>query len=377
MRRALRILVPAALVVLHALLPCAAAASDHADPVMLDVQESDLTDLFVFPDGDRMVFILDVRRSLTGAGPYPAVADYEYRVNIDLHSRLSFDDPARRARFGGTVVDPAGIRPDVVIRLRLRPDGSLGEHSIDGLASTQGVRFYAGVRDDPFIFPRFFGTNVLATVTSIPASAFPAGQQDFVIWGTTVDDDGEQLDHVGRSNRTQNARLDLLNTLPPSRHQAVIHEGIERRNRVYQRLGKNHATLPLQQLYHLVFQLRHYDLAPDVMLYSRRFPPGYPNGRLLTDDVAKLTCDIGDCVLMELSYTESTAFPRATANDKPFLAAFPYLAEPWPPKPQAPGPGNGWLWLALLVLLLPVALVAWLLARWCRRHHRRAGAAPA
>lgn len=352
-----------------ALLPGPAGASDHADPIGVKVPESDITDLFFFPAGDQMVVVLAVRPALTGSGPYD-VAPYEYRVYMDLHSAVSYDDPAAKARFGGAVVDPAGIRPDVTIRLRLQSNGSLGEHSVEGLADVEGVRVWAGVRDDPFIFPRFFGKNALAMVVSIPRSAFPAEQQDWVLWGVTLDEDGDQIDHVGRSNRTQNPRLNLLNTLPPSEHLAAIRKETARRNRIYALLGKNAATLPLQQLFHLEFQLRAYDVMPDVMVFTTRFPPGFPNGRLLTDDVAKLTCDIGDCTLIELSYTDSPTFPRQTVNDKPFLTTFPYLADPWPSKPQQPGPGNTGLWLALLGMALLLALLLWLLARWCRRRHR-------
>lgn len=347
----------------------AARASDHADPIGVKVPESDITDLFLFPDGDQLVVVLAVRPSLTGSGPYD-VAPYEYRVYMDLHSAVSYDDSAARARFGGAVVSPAGIRPDVTLRVRLRSNGSLGEHSVEGLADAQGVRAWAGVRDDPFIFPRFFGKNALAMVVSIPRTAFPPGQQDWILWGATVDEDGEQIDHVGRSNRTQNPRLNFLNTLPPSEHLAAIQKETARRDRIYALLGRNAATLPLQQLFHLDFQLRSYDAAPDVMVFTTRFPPGYPNGRRLTDDVAKLTCDIGDCALIELSYTDSPKFPRQTVNDKPFLDTFPYLADPWPSKPQQPAPGNTGLWLVLLGIVLVIALVLWLLARWCRRRRR-------
>jgi hypothetical protein len=110
------------------------------------------------------------------------------------------------------------------------------------------------------------------------------------------------------------------------------------------------------------------------MLYTTRFPAGFPNGRGLTDDVALLTCQTGDCILMELSYTESQAFPRATTNDKPFLSTFPYLAEPWPAKPQKPTPGNGGLWLTFLVLLAILAVILWLLVRWCRGRSRAVAA---
>ncbi len=57
-------------------------------------------------------------------------------------------------------------------------------------------------------------------------------------------------------------------------------------------------------LLEFTFQIRKYDLAPDVMIYTNRFPPGFPNGRLLTDDVNAIVCATGDCLLQELSFIE-------------------------------------------------------------------------
>jgi hypothetical protein len=355
---ALPVVAVAAALAAAAALP--ATASDHADPLGIRVQESGLTGLFFFPDGDDMILVLAARRALTGGGPYD-VEPYEYRVFMDLHSEVTYTDPADRARYGGTVTEPAAIRPDVTIRLRLDDDGSLREHGVEGLHDPQAIRAWAGVRDDPFIFPRFFGTNVLAMVLAIPRSSFPTGREDWILWGATFAGD-EQVDHVGRSNRTQNARLDFLNTLPPSEHLDAIHAATHRTDAINAWLAKWQPTQAAQQGYHLLLQVRHYDDAPDVMIFTTRLPPGFPNGRRLTDDVAALTCQVGDCTLMELSYTESPAFPRETTNDKDFLDAFPYLAAPWPEKAQAPPPTRLWgcwaLWAALLLLaiLLLVAL---------------------
>ena len=40
------------------------------------------------------------------------------------------------------------------------------------------------MRDDPFIFPRFFKRNAIAMVMSMPMTSFPGGQRDFILWGT-------------------------------------------------------------------------------------------------------------------------------------------------------------------------------------------------
>jgi hypothetical protein len=111
------------------------------------------------------------------------------------------------------------------------------------------------------------------------------------------------------------------------------------------------------------------------MIYTNRFPPGFPNGRLLPDDVAALTCATGDCILQELSFVEG-GWPRATVNDKPFLDDWPYLAEPWPDTPETP-PSTKSIWPYIIGLLLLIVLVSWGVVEIIRRlilllwHHWR------
>jgi hypothetical protein len=367
-----------ALIALVALVPGATRASDHADPIVAPDLTPGLTGLFLFPDGDRMVFILGTHRALSVAGPYN-LEPYEFAIHVDLDSRISFTDAEDRARYGGTVVDPTAISPEVTLAFRLNDDATLHEQRFEGLRSTEDIQIYTGVRDDPFIFPRFFGTNIIAIVVSIPRAAFPANQRDWLLWATTTEvDGGDQLDHVGRSNRTQLARFDFLNTLAPSEHVAAIQEMHDKRERISKYLGQ--LSPPLQNGFNTMFPIRHYDFQPDVMVFTSRYPPGYPNGRLLPDDVVLLTCQIGECLLMEAAFTDTEEWPRQTVNDKEFLAGFPYLAEPWPakePKPQ----GFRWgLWITILVVLVVIVvilLIGCLLCRWIssRRAKRPAPAA--
>ena len=113
------------------------------------------------------------------------------------------------------------------------------------------------------------------------------------------------------------------------------------------------------------FQIRKYDLVPDVMIYADRFPAGYPNGRLLTDDVVAQTCAFGDCLLQEISYIEG-GWPRATTNDRPFLDDWPYLAEPWPERPEPAAPTRSIL-PYIIGIVLAFALVSWAVIELLRR----------
>lgn len=372
MRRSPQVLLIGLVAVVCALVSVApgAGASDHADPVVKywTPLDAGLTGLFVWPQGDRMVVVLAAHRGLATAPPYEVLPEITFKVHMDLDSVVTYDDEAIRARYGGKVEDPAGIDPEVTITFRLDENAELVEHGFSGLrGDTSGFPVYAGVRDDPFIFPRFFGTNVVAMVTEIPFSAFPPGQRDWVIWGTT-ERDGDQVDHVGRSNRTQQGRLDFLNTVPVAEQVEAIHD---RGHKTAEAQGfLNRYLPPLGAAFEILFAIRHYDDQPDVMVFTNRYRPGFPNGRRLTDDVAAITCSFGDCVLQEISYIEGDAYPRETTNDKEFLDEFPYLAEAWPEKEPEEPEGGGCC--CLTIIMVVVVLILLVMLWWRLRKKRRA-----
>ena len=119
-----------------------------------------------------------------------------------------------------------------------------------------------GIRDDPFIFPAFFRTNVVAMVMHIPMSCFRDEQRDWLAWGTSHKG-SRQIDHVGRSLRTQNPRFELLNTLNPSKDVEAVkaeHESPSLMGDLLLRVG-------LESL----FAYREWDFVPDVMIYTNRY----------------------------------------------------------------------------------------------------------
>ena len=174
------------------------------------------------------------------------------------------------------------------------------------------IRSHAAVHDDPFIFPPFFGTNVIALAVRVPYASLPQSspQRTYLMWATTHQNRsgsdllGPQTDHVGRSQRTQLPRFDLLNTLHPNKHVEAI---------------KNAKANPplmddvLGYLFPPLFRYRSFDEHADVMVVSREHPAGFPNGRRLEDDVARLTCDQGDCQLYEMSFAKPGRYNRITA----------------------------------------------------------------
>ncbi len=307
------------------LLSASINASDHADPISLKKLISGITGLFVFPKDDKLILVLGVRRGLSFDGPYD-LQPYLYTINMDLNAAVRFDDAEDLARYGGTLENPAAITANVSIQFSLEQHAQIKGQKITGLSHLEGIETWSGVRDDPFIFPKFFGTNVIAMVVSIPFDAFPKDQNDWLVWATSSKN-GKQIDHVGRANRTMLPRFNLLNPLPPSQHVATLNQSHE-----HPSVLEDIERTDVQPL----FALRPYDFVADVLIYTRRSLPGFPNGRRLTDDVAAKTCAQGDCLLWELSFADSTQWPRQTVNDKPFLDDFPYLAEPWPAKQTEP-----------------------------------------
>jgi hypothetical protein len=398
-------------------------ASDHADPIHLPQGKEffddgkpneaavaraagNTTDLFVFPlkeDGTLADFplkegeevhsldptelaqikslavILCVRPGLRKAPPLDLSA-YTYSIHMDLHSRLTFDKKSEMARYGGSIPEPEKIDPDVTIEIQLNNDTTLKKQTITSPSklfknfdkvhvydaknvkqkadeirqNPNDIHLYTGYQDDPFIFPRFFGSNVVSMVMIVPISCFPDGQRNWLCWANTHKGD-KQFDHVGRSLRTQNPRFDLLNTLPPKDHVAALKKESDNPSLmrdVFLKLG-----------FDSMFEYRPWDFVPDVMVYTDQFNIGFPNGRRLTDDVAALLARNGDTLLLELSYKNNT-WPRATTNDKPFFAQFPFLAEPWPDSEAKPGPLLSPKSQTILKTVLGVVAVLALLAVW-------------
>lgn len=334
-------------------------ASDHADPVPpvklkgLDDGFIGLNGLFGFVHGDRLVIMVNVSRAIIdvsdeiGAG----IRDTIYKVNFDTHTPVSFDDPTQLQRFGGSIAAAnwPNIAADAAITFRIKkdPTGGVSAKRIafqsqpvaTGLANTGSIQYVAGLFDDPFIFPAFNNKNTIAMIASIPLSSFSGNPRNFLIWATASRGDGTQFDHVGRAGRTQQPRLDFLNTLPPSQHvPAVVAE--RSKNMMQQSLLKSvlkgdlkdfierELSTRIQQ----IFQIRHYDSdIPDVMILNLDRPIGYPNGNVPGDDVVRRTCieGLGECQLWEIASFADPCAPRRTYTDKPFSNALPYLGEPW------------------------------------------------
>jgi hypothetical protein len=208
-----------------------------------------------------------------------------YRFHIDRDAAVSFDSAEDVRVHGGTLSEPDKVNADVVLEFTF-DSANRPRLRLEGLPQSvqEQMRIYTGLRDDPFIRAPRNGRNVAAIVVEFPLALVSDGAP-LVLWTTSKVPEihGPISDLAGRALRSQFPENDSLNTRTPRNH--------------YRELG----------------------LRPDVMIFDPSRPVGYPNGRLLTDDVVDL---VGD-----LRVINSDA-PFPTANDRPFLPNFPYLADP-------------------------------------------------
>lgn len=372
---------------------------------------------------DALVFILCVRRQLTDSSTLQ-LEPYTYSIHIDVDSQVDFpttaDLEAERkirpapstgatssgygghiggthqtrptiveafARYGGRIRNPESIYQDITMEFRLTNSAQLQPgypkfrgSSAAGWSNSDQIKVTVGVFEDPFIFPSFFGTNVVGIAVRVPISLMPADRTNFLIWGASHKGK-RQVDHVGRSLRTQNPRFEMLNTLHPQKHVAALIEEHEHPSLM--------RDLFLRFNFASLFAFRAWDFVPDVMCYSTLYPVGFPNGRLLTDDVAAILAQHGDTLLYELSYQDNNGrWPRQMTNDRTdgsyrdesyrdgsFNANFPYLLPPFDDRPQPP-PRR--LTTASILKLIGIGLlliIFWILqnlafARWYYRRKR-------
>lgn len=268
-------------------------ASDHDDTPLLKIiprSEARITDLFAFIRGENLVLAVCLDPMIPPAATnYVFASDVSVTINIDSRRHVRFDDPAELAEYGGTIIEPGKIRPDISFDVSFDTMGQpvWSTHGLPDRLQSR-IQFFAGLRDDPFIRGPRTGRNVAAIVFELPLGAVTRGQaRPLLIWATSQVDDviGPIHEHGGRSLRSQFVENDPLNTMTPAEHAT--------------RLG----------------------VVPDVIILNPAAPVAFPNGRELTDDVVDLAPD---------PRVLGNDAPFPTTNDVPFLDEFPYLAPPHP-----------------------------------------------
>lgn len=264
--------------------------SDHADtPSLTAIPRHDarITDLYAFIDEGHLVVALCVDPTIPNSvTQYAFQTDAIFEINIDSSSTISYDDPAAVGRYGGTVLDPGKIKADIAFRFTF--EKGTPRLRVRGIKNGEAVtEFFAGLRDDPFIRGPREGRNVAALVIKVPLEQVLGSKPDLLVWAYSrvPEMDKPEADHGGMALRSMFPENMPMNEMQP-RHHA-------------KRMGS----------------------PPDVIILNTFLPVGFPNGRLLEDDVVDL---VGDMRVLGNDH------PFPTVNDLPFLVEFPYLSPPHP-----------------------------------------------
>ena len=310
--------------------------SDHFDA---EDSRTDLTDLYAFPTSpgaDRSVLILNFNPEASASeASFDPAASYEFKIDADgdllpdVAFHVLFATDANGAatatvwRATGTAARGTGRVGEAIIADAPVPiDGSAGVTAADG------YRFFAGLRSDPHFKDikgfrnnfQFTGDdpvarrNVFGVVLEVPNEAL--GGSSIKLWTrsmTLVDGELRQVDQAGRPginntfNEPEADRLEFDET-PPAEQVA--------------RFGDRFVAF-LETVGYPAPRARELalDYLPDVLEYSPGEPPGYPNGRRLTDD----TADLIAALLTMGRITSDLAGPHTD-----LLPEFPYLGLPHP-----------------------------------------------
>ncbi len=81
-------------------------------------------------------------------------------------------------------------------------------------------------------------------------------------------------------------------------------------------------------------------VVPNVVIFDTTRAAGFPNGRLLTDDVSAYLAALDPTGPVATKVVATDGSPRATTNDAPFSSTFPYLAPPHEPRCYCTGAGG-------------------------------------
>jgi hypothetical protein len=314
--------------------------SDHFDT---EDSRTDLCDLYVFPSPnqpDRSVLILNINpEASVDEWSFDPAASYEIKLDTDgdLENDIAFhvlfreldDGDARATIYRATraAARGTGAIGEAVVDARVRRDG-MGEGT-----SANGYRFFAGLRSDPHFKDilgfrnnfQFTGDdpvarrNVFGIVVEVPNEAL--GGSAVSLWAramTLVEGEIRQVDQAGRPginntfNEPEEDRLAFDASAPSGQRELFGEKFVA----FLRSIGyPDEDARELAQTF-----------LPDVLEYDLTAPPGYPNGRRLTDD----TADLLAALLTRGRITSDLAGPHTD-----LMADFPYLGPPHSPETAA------------------------------------------
>jgi len=318
-----------------------AAASDHQDTPEVELSPRlDINDVYVFHPGasqnlGRTVLAMTVNPAagvISGKTFRPG-ARYEFLIDRNGDAR---PDITVRTQF--TTLDN-GEQQYTVRWIKGDDSKVIARGETEEVESEDGVKAYAGLRDDPFFFDLanfnngatfcgaagglpvndfFLGLNTSAIVVEVPTGMIGSGAVG--VWGRTVVG-GDQVERMGRpailtvfippnpfepgSTAVGNLE-DQFNRTLPHRDQARWRGEV-----VNTLLALGNSQARAEALADI--------LLPDILTVDLSKSTGFLNGRNLADDVI-------DAELQLL--LNNPAASDCIANDSTFTSGFPYLGVP-------------------------------------------------
>ncbi len=318
--------------------------SDHLDaPGMkspnMDARV-DICDIYAFQnpeDSGRSVLVLNVNPlAPTLADSFASEAVYEFKVDTngdaiaDIAYRVSFSPRERGSqlatlrRASGDRARGNGNEGNIIFR-----DVAVAFGNESATFEAEGYRFFAGIRSDPFFFDldgykngmqftgadKFLDKNVFSIVLELPNSALGENSRTG-IWGRVLIPRGGnpffQIDRMGRPfinvGFTKDEDKDAFNQIEPTRDRELF------TGKFTDLLASHGRGLEDARQTALT-------LLPDILDYDYSRPAGYPNGRMLTDDII----DMQLSVLTNGAVTTDKVGPH-----RDLLPTFPYVGQPHP-----------------------------------------------
>jgi len=330
-------------------------AADHLDaPTSKANHPLDINDVYVFHPGSpqdlsRTVLVMTVNPAagVISGTDFSARGHYELVIDNDGDAK---DDIVIRARFGP-------VRRDGHQRVRVtlvNKDNGEDENEDELLArglteevieGDDGVRVFAGLRDDPFFFDLasfnagatfcqpgdsdfFLGLNTSAIVVEVPTELLGSGP--IGVWGRTELSGIGQVDRMGRPAiltvfippnpfEPSPELEDAFNFGKPKNDQRDFRSEIVNSLTLLYSLNDGSGDDPSDDA--ATIQAIADILLPDILTVDLSQETGFLNGRNLADDV--IDAELG-------LITEGLITTDCVDNDSTFLSDFPYVGVPNP-----------------------------------------------
>jgi hypothetical protein len=326
-----------ALALAFGLVAIPASAADHLDAPGLTPPGGDtrldLTDVYAFqspsnPHNTVLVMGINPLAGTLNDGTFHPDASYEFNIDSngdakeDLTYKVNFSAPDGSLQQGVTLRSvPAGGSKSVLAR----------GHTGDIISLPDGGSLTAGVFDDPFFFDlnaflsvnfcnpgtNFFqGLNISAIVLEVPSSWL--GSSNVGVWARTVLG-GTQVDRMGRPaintvfipnnpfepSGTEPSQKNAFNATKPRQDQKKFRSEVVDTLEIF--YGAGNPTVDALADF----------LLPDILTVDTSSSAGFPNGRMLTDDVIDIELGL---------VTNGAVTTDCVGNDSAFSGVFPYLA---------------------------------------------------